>query len=211
MSAWSYDFYLFDLDGTIVDVRFTYARLLFDRIGHQLGYEFTDEEVMGIWHGFCGPRRRYLTRNGIDADEFWQVFHAEEDPDERAAASFVYNDAMAIRDIGVPIGVVTHCQEYLTDPVLDTLGITDWFDTVVCCDEEIGWKPDPTPVNRAINELNLDAHTTRGIYVGDTPDDIGAAWNAGLDGAHIERHSPELRGQCVLADTTVRSLASVVE
>lgn len=211
MSAGRYDFYLFDLDGTIVDVEFTYARSLFDRIGHELGYTFTDEEVMVIWHGFCGTRRHFLTRNGIDADQFWRVFHAEEDPQERAAATFVYNDAHVIQEIGAPIGVVTHCQEYLTRPVLESLGIAEWFDTIVCCDEQIGWKPDPTPVNRAIHELELEPSASKGIYVGDSPDDIGAAWNAGLDGAHIERHSPELRGHCVLADTTVRSLASVLE
>ncbi len=211
MTAVDYDFYLFDLDGTIVDVEFTYARSLFDRVGHKLEYAFTDQEILALWHGLCGTRRRYLNQIGIDPDIFWQVFHAEEDPQERAAATFVYNDAHAIRDIAVPIGVVTHCQEYLTAPVLDNLGITDWFDTVVCCDEDIGWKPDPAPVRRAMQELNLESTNARGIYVGDTPDDIGAAWNAGLDGAHIERHSPELRGQCVLADTTVRSLTSVVD
>lgn len=211
MSGGNYDFYLFDLDGTIVDVEFTYARSLFDRVGARLEYEFNNDEVLALWHGLCGARRHYLNRIGIDPAVFWQVFHEEEDPEERAAATFVYNDAHAIQDASVPIGVVTHCQEYLTGPVLDDLGITDWFDTIVCCDEEIGWKPDPAPVHRAMQQMNMEPTTTRGVYVGDSPDDIGAAWNAGLDGAHIERHSPELRGQCVLADTTVRSLASVVE
>lgn len=211
MTAGRYDFYLFDLDGTIVDIEFAYARSLFDRVGNQLEYEFTDDEVLVIWHGLCGTRRDFLTQKGVDADVFWRVFHAEEDPQARAAATYVYDDAQAIQNIGAPTGLVTHCQEYLTHPVLDKLGIKDWFDTIVCCNEDIGWKPDPSPVHHAIQELQLETRTHTGVYIGDSPHDIGAAWNAGLDGAHIERHSPEIRGQCVLADTQSPTLSTLLE
>ncbi|MFC6725831.1 HAD family hydrolase, partial [Halobium palmae] len=36
--------------------------------------------------------------------------------------------------------------------------------------------------------------------------DVGAAWNAGLDGVHVERHDPDYRGRCVLGDYRVSSL-----
>jgi phosphoglycolate phosphatase-like HAD superfamily hydrolase len=45
----------------------------------------------------------------------------------------------------------------------------------------------------------------RGVFVGDGTGDVGAAWNAGLDGIHVERHGHDRRGQCVLADYRVRS------
>ena len=46
---------------------------------------------------------------------------------------------------------------------------------------------------------------TRGVLAGDQPTDIGAAWNVGIDGIHVERHGHDLRGQCVLGDYRIES------
>jgi phosphoglycolate phosphatase len=43
------------------------------------------------------------------------------------------------------------------------------------------------------------------VLAGDGPQDVGAAWNAGLDGVHVERHGHERRGMCVLGDYRVES------
>ena len=99
-----------------------------------------------------------------------------------------------------PLALVTHCQEYLTDTVLDHLDIGDWFDTVVCCTDETGWKPDPAPVERALSRMGLLNDRDGGILAGDGPHDVGAAWNAGLDAVHVERHGHDRRGLCVLGD-----------
>jgi phosphoglycolate phosphatase len=55
-------------------------------------------------------------------------------------------------------------------------------------------------------ELGVGPHQ-RGVLAGDTPSDVGAAWNAGLDGVHVERHGPGRRGRCVLGDYRVTSFA----
>jgi phosphoglycolate phosphatase len=103
------------------------------------------------------------------------------------------DDAAVVGELTDPAVLVTHCQEHLTDPVLDALNIRDWFDAVVCCTEEIGWKPDPRPVHMALREAG--AESGDGVLVGDGPHDVGAAWNAGLDGAHVERHGYARRGR----------------
>jgi len=46
----------------------------------------------------------------------------------------------------------------------------------------------------------------RGVLVGDGPQDVGAAWNAGLDAVHVERHGHDRRGLCVLGDHRVDGL-----
>jgi phosphoglycolate phosphatase len=99
---------------------------------------------------------------------------------------------------------VTHCQEFLAGPVLDHLDIRDWFDVVLCCTSEVGWKPDPAPVRHTLSQLDVQ-EGARGVLAGDGASDVGAAWNAGLDGVHVERHAPERRGHCVLADYRVSS------
>ncbi|PSP20024.1 hypothetical protein BRC62_00815 [Halobacteriales archaeon QH_10_67_13] len=104
-----------------------------------------------------------------------------------------------------PVGLVTHCQAYVTGPVLDRLDIRDWFDAVVCCNDRLGWKPDPAPVERAIGALGV-AGRDRGVLVGDDPNDVGAAWNAGLGAVHVRRRDPDRVGLCVRSDRQVTSL-----
>jgi phosphoglycolate phosphatase len=200
----AYDYWVLDLDGTLIDVEPSYVHDVIGRVGDRLGYGFTDEQAEQVWHSFGGDPNTALESWGVDPARFWETFHEEEDPEARADATFLYDDAARFAEVDRPLALVTHCQEYLTDPVLDSLDIRDWFDTVVCCSDETGWKPDPTPVELAL--ARIDAHTDgQGILAGDGPHDVGAAWNAGLDAVHVERHGHHRRGMCVLGDHRVRS------
>jgi phosphoglycolate phosphatase len=200
----SYDFWLFDLDGTLVDVEQSYPAAVMERVGDRLGEGFTDQEAAMLWYGQGETRRGLLAEREVDPERFWQVFHEEEDPYARAEATYLYDDVEAfLAERTEPVGLVTHCQEYLTGPILDGLDIGDWFDTVVCCDDDIGWKPDPKPVNRAMAEMGVSGD---GVLAGDNPGDIGAAWNAGLDGIHVERESPISADRCVRGDHRISSL-----
>ncbi|MFC6733454.1 MULTISPECIES: HAD family hydrolase [unclassified Haladaptatus] len=199
-----YDFWLFDLDGTLIDVDWGYTREVFDRVGDRMGRPFTDREAEILWHGLGGKRDDRLVEWGIDPNEFWPAFHAVEDPQARAEATYLHDDATFVADLTTPVGIVTHCQPFLTGPVLAHLGIGDWFDTVVCCSDDLGWKPDPGPVTHAMSQLDVET-SARGVLAGDGSNDIGAAWNAGLDGIHVERHDPHRRGECVLGDYRVAS------
>jgi phosphoglycolate phosphatase len=201
----AYDYWLLDLDGTLVDVEWAHVRDVFDEVGDRLGRRFTDREAELLWHGLTGSRNEQLEQMGVDVDAFWTAFHDIENPQRRAEATFLYDDAEVVAELDAPVGVVTHCQSYLTDPVLDHLDIRDWFDVVVCCDEDLGWKPDPNPVEYTLHELGV-TRTADGVLVGDGPNDVGAAWNAGLDAVHVERHGHHRRGRCVVADHRVSEL-----
>lgn len=210
MTAVSYDFWLFDLDGTIVDVEWSYIRSQFDRVGDALDRPFTDWESEVLWYGFGGDRERTLDRLGIDSTAFWSTFDGLENPTDRIDATFVYPDVDSLlTEIDSPVGVVTHCPDPLTEPVLDHLELADRFDTVVCCSDHLGWKPDPGPVRHAITNLTVPSSAS-GVLVGDGASDIGAAWNAGIDGIHIDRHGPDRRGDCVLGDKRIRSFDELV-
>ena len=208
MTAQSYEKWVFDLDGTLIDVEPDYVHDVFDRVGDRVGYEFTDRQAEMIWHGLGGFRNDQLAEWGIDVEAFWEAFHEEESAEARADATFLYDDAAAVADIEAPTVLVTHCQQYLTDPILEGLDIRDWFDAVVCCTEETGWKPDPEPVHMALSEAG--ANGGAGVLVGDGPQDIGAAWNAGLDGAHVERHGHDRRGLCVVGDHRLERVDELV-
>ena len=203
-----YEKWVFDLDGTLIDVDPTYVQDVFRRVGDLIGYEFTDRQAEAVWHGLGGYRNDQLDAWGIDTDDFWTAFHDEEDPEARADATFLYDDAARVGDLDDPTVLVTHCQQYLTEPVLETLDIGDWFDAVVCCTEDTGWKPDPEPVHMALSAAG--ANGGAGVLVGDGPQDVGAAWNAGLDAAHVERHGHDRRGLCVVGDHRLERVDQLV-
>lgn len=201
----AYDYWVFDLDGTLVDTEWRYKRDLFDRVGYRLGVGFSDDFVTDLWYGLGGSRDVLLAAKGLDPEEFWSIFDDLDDPQARAGASFLYSDAAWIGGLDVPAGIVTHCPEPITEQVIRTLDISDWFTTVVPCNDTTGWKPDPAPVRHAIDDLRVSDEST-GVMVGDGESDIGAAHNAGVAGAHVERHDPNRRGRCVLGDYRVTDL-----
>jgi len=215
MPVVDYDFHLFDLDGTLVDAEWSYTRAVFDRVGDRLGRRFSDREAHVLWHGLGGPRGDTLRELGVDPDDFWPAFHAVEDPIARAEATYLHDDAARlldrVDDAGGPTGLVTHCQRFLAEPVLDRVDLDGRFDAVVCCTDETGWKPDPAPIELAMRELGVDSRRDRGYYVGDGESDVGAAWNAGLDAVHVERVGHADRGRCVLGDHRVDRLDELVE
>jgi len=228
MTGRSYDAVLFDLDGTLVAPRFAHVRRMFDRVGEELGHEFSDETARRLWHGLGGSRNDQLRSMGVDVEAFWRTFDAAEDPERRAAAMEVFPDAAIAADLPVPTALVTHCPPEPTRAVLESHDLEGWFDAVVSCSDELGWKPDPGPLEHALERIGVvgtDA-TTEGptpaadggvapgpdptesadvdaLYVGDTVGDVGAAWNAGLDAVHVERFDHERRRRCVLADYRV--------
>ncbi len=208
-----YDFHLFDLDGTLVDAEWAYTREVFDRVGDRLGRRFSDREARVLWHGLGGSRGETLREFGVDPDRFWPAFHDVEDPSARAEATFLHDDAarlLARLDAaGRPTGLVTHCQAFLAQPVLDRLNLDDRFDAVICCTDETGWKPDPSPLEAAMDAMGVDPGG-RGYYAGDGENDVAAAWNAGLDAVHVERIGHADRGRCVLGDRRVERIDELI-
>ncbi len=128
MAAPTYDFWLLDLDGTLVDVEPTYVHDVMGEVGDRLGVEITDRQAEVLWHGYGGQRDRVIDGLSVDAATFWATFHEVEDPTKRSESTFLFEDAGVVPDLDRPTGLVTHCQQYLTDPVLRHHDIADWFE-----------------------------------------------------------------------------------
>ena len=73
------------------------------------------------------------------------------------------------------------------------------------CSDDLGWKPDPAPVELAMDHLGVDPVTHDGVLAGDGANDVGAAWNAGLESIHVERHDPGRREGSVPSDYRISS------
>lgn len=207
----AYDFWLFDLDGTVVDVEASYIHSVCFEVGQRLGVSFSNRQAEHLWYGFGDTREQVFSETGIDPATFWEVFHEVDAPKARAAATHIYPDAAAfLETIDDPLALVTHCQPYLTYPILSQLEIDHWFDTVVCCSEETGWKPDPAPLELAMDDLQVCSNGVTGAMVGDDPGDVHAARNAGLDAISVARHDTERVGPLETGDYHVTDLTSLL-
>lgn len=210
MAGRTYDFWLLDLDGTVVDVESAYVHERMRAVGDELGCPFTDAEAERLWYEVDDDRAAVLESYGVSPEDFWAAFHDVEDPLARAEATYVYEDAANfVPTREEPVGLVTHCQAYLTEPILRSLDIADWFDAVVCCSAETGWKPDPGPVEMAMADLGVGSNGHAGVLAGDAPADVGAAHNAGLDAVHVARSEAGTVGPSANAHRRVARLTDL--
>lgn len=206
MAGRRHDFWLLDLDGTVVDVDPAYVEETMGRVGDRLGRSFSRREAERLWHEDEAGRDAVLAAHDVDRERFWRTFHETEDPQARAEATYVYDDAATVvPSLSTPVGLVTHNQHSAT--ILDHLDIGDWFDTVVRGGDSVGWKPDPGPLEAAMADLGVDRADSSGAMAGDAPTDVGAARNAGLEAVHVARGAS--RPAAPLGDRWVRTLTDL--
>lgn len=84
----------------------------------------------------------------------------------------------ALETDGTPWGIVTNKAGFLTQPLLQSLGLWTRASVVVAGDTLDQRKPDPAPVQHACARANMTPE--RSIYVGDDPRDVLAGQAAGL-------------------------------
>ena len=85
----------------------------------------------------------------------------------------------AIEDDGKNWGVVTNKPGWLTDPLMDLMGLSERASCVVSGDTTSNRKPHPEPMLHACNKVGSDTHQC--VYIGDAQRDIEAGNRAGMD------------------------------
>jgi len=111
----------------------------------------------------------------------------EEMEAEAAQKAVLYAGALdtlhILRDRDLRIGLVTSNSRKGTDLTLKRLELSDLFDAVVTRDDCEEMKPDPAPLKKALQEL--DVHVDEAIFVGDWVYDIKAAQEAGVSSVAV--------------------------
>ena len=79
---------------------------------------------------------------------------------------------------GYKLGMVTSRLRRTTEQGMEKYGIMEYFDTVVTADDTDKHKPDPEPINIALEKLG--SVPEKSIMLGDTMFDILCAKNAGV-------------------------------
>jgi len=178
--------YLFDLDGTLLDSVDLILR----------AYRTTVEAHLG----FSPPESQILERLGMPLETQLAAFTS--DPAEIAAMRATYREyylrnhdqsvrefpgareaVRTLKERGARLGVVTSKKRSGTLRGLTICGFDGLFEAIVTAEDVDRHKPDPTPVLRALELLEVEARSA--VFVGDSPHDLVAGRAAGVDTAAV--------------------------
>ena len=179
---------LIDVDGTLVD---SVPDLAFcvDEMMKAIGREPRGEEKVRDWVGNGVERlvRRALVgrlEGEPDDAEFEKAYpiflelYAENTSKRSTLYPGVQEGLDYLKERGYPLGCVTNKAEQFTLPLLQDLGIYDYFGIVVAGDTLPQKKPDPTPLLYAAEFFG--AEPERCLMIGDSVSDVKAARAAGF-------------------------------
>ena len=170
---------LFDLDGTILDTRALVAASYLHTFKEVLEMEMSASEVM---RDYGRPLRYTFARYAPPAkvEEMMQVYRDFNLEHHDAMAVLYpggYEGLIKIKELGLPMGVVTSKKRPIAERGLRLHHLEDFFEILVCEEDTIEHKPEPEPLQFAARKLGLIPEEM--IYVGDSPYDLMCANSAG--------------------------------
>lgn len=184
-----YSLYLFDFDNTLYDTNEGIREIL----RHALpivGVEYDDSrfpEFSGlsmdqVFDRFVGSRELYDRYR----DEFMRIVRSDV---YLSGVPFPETGSVLreLRSRGKHIGVVSGKMSYKIRNLMERDGMLDLVEVVVGYGDTERHKPFPDPIYLALSHFDVPKGDV--LYVGDSPNDSGAAMNAGVDCAIVNRHN----------------------
>jgi N-acetyl-D-muramate 6-phosphate phosphatase len=175
---------LFDLDGTLADTALDMERAL----NKLLREEGCDPVVPGFVRNYVSRGAFGVLRRAFGSDlaeveyeslrERFLAFYAADLYIETRLFPGMAQVLAHIEDLGLQWGVVTNKASWLTDRIMDNLGLTARAACVISGDTTDQCKPHPKPLLHACACCGSEA--ARCVYVGDDPRDIQAGEAAGM-------------------------------
>jgi len=170
---------LFDLDGTLLDS----IDLLLDCMEHAFAGRPIAPSRAEWTEGIGTPLRQQMREWHVAEHELEQVvsrYRAHQHAHLERMTS-LFPGALDVlhwaRAEGVPTGVVTSKGRGMTTRSLRHVGLADAFEVIVTADDTPRHKPDPLPVQHALQQLGVSPR--RALFVGDSTHDMHAGRRAG--------------------------------
>ena len=171
---------LFDLDGTLIDSGPIIIASMQHAVRTVLGREIPTEEL-GMHIGGQGIVAQMQAIDAEHADALLDAYKEHNDGLHETLEAF---DELLVllpglKEQGRKLGIVTAKRHRTVGLALHRFpALEDAFDVVVAFEDTDRHKPEPDPVLLAVEKLG--ATTDEGVYIGDSPFDIGAAKAAGV-------------------------------
>jgi HAD superfamily hydrolase (TIGR01509 family) len=212
---------IFDCDGILVDTEPLHYKA-FQEVLSPLGLGFDYDEYNNRYIGFD------------DRDAFLEAFRsAGRELDSPALAALILAKARALQEIvakgidsfpgvselvrelagnQIPLAVASGALRHEVEAFLESLSLSDAFQTIVAADDVVRSKPDPESYLLALERLsqelgNQPLNARCCIAIEDTPAGISAAKDAGLFVIGVTNSFP--RERLIGADLVLESLAEI--
>src|SRR4051812_20332110 len=144
-----------------------------------LGAEVADDVLMAAVGG-PGLEAQMHALAPDKVDELVDVYRAHNEPlhDELVCCAGMDDVLVRLADEGRRLGIVTAKRRATVELAFATVPLGHLFEVVVGGDETERHKPDPQPLQLALERLGAQPDET--AYVGDSPFDMRAAKSAGV-------------------------------
>ncbi|RDI71697.1 HAD family hydrolase [Halopelagius longus] len=197
----SYDAYVFDVDGVLVEVPSRDAlREAAARTFSRFGLESPSRDgVRALVTGDVERITDLCRAAGVDRSDFCtqaarEAYRAQKRELERGLRS-VYDDVNALSELSAPSALVSNNLRRVVEEVVDRfdlrtrLGVESVRAPSFTPEELSRTKPDPHYLCAACDDVGVAPERT--LYVGDEPVDVAAATRAGADSAFVRREGRE--------------------
>jgi len=173
---------LFDLDGTLLDTAPDMVAALNTICAEEGASEVDYESARAfVSNGAAGLLRLAFPRFDPVRDSALQQRYLDRYADRLAVETQLFPHLDTLLDLleqaTVPWGVVTNKPGYLTDPLMEALGLHRRSSCTVSGDTLAERKPHPRPILFALEQIAVDP--ARSIYIGDARRDIDSGRAAG--------------------------------
>jgi phosphoglycolate phosphatase len=209
---------VWDLDGTLVDSAADLATALNALLVEQGQQTHAVDKVRPmIGHGVAKLVERGFRAAGASLDaaaierllpRFMTLYTAC-----ATDQTHLINDARDVLEhfyhAGVPQGLCTNKPKGVTHQILRALDIAGFFGSVIGGDSTAARKPDPLPLQTCLQQLG--APPARGLMIGDSGADVGAARAAGVPVVLVPDGYTGVPAESLGADWVVAHLADVAK
>lgn len=184
-----YSLYLFDFDNTLYDTNEGIREILRHALP-MVGVEY-DDSMFGEFTGLSMDQvfERYVGD--------WSLYDRYKDEFMRIVRSDVYMTGTPfpetervlreLRNRGRRLGIVSGKMSFKIENLMGRDGMLDMIETIVGYGDTERHKPFPDPIELALSRFDVPKEDV--LYIEDSPNDSGAAINAGIDCAIVNRHN----------------------
>ena len=205
---------LFDFDGTVIDSGAIILASMRHATKTVLGRDIPDDEL-GRAVGGSGLVEQMRLIDPARVDELVACYREHNEPlhSELAECAGMSDVLTTLKAEGRRLGVVTAKRQETVRLAFSYLPLERFFDVVVGSEDTERHKPDPAPLEHALDLLR--AGRDDAVYVGDSPFDVRAAKAAGMHSVAVTwggihpRDRLEAEGPDEVVDTAEEFLAAL--
>ena len=202
-----YELYIFDFDMTLVD-SLKPSIGCYRKAFEVAGFPFDERKCSEYMRESMNQTFGRFSDCTCKLREFVTAFIMESEKDMVESTSFFSESMHVIEELydrGKILCIASGKTEYRIRQTLDRFGITDHFDQIVGYERMVEQKPSPYCIDLIMGKYDIPRRNA--CFIGDSPNDMLCAINAGVDAIHIDRGDAI---ECV-CDHRIHDLSELIE